>query len=65
MSRYATCVDDALPSEVINVDGHIVVEIFASFFTGESVTADDGGWVDLLFHQLLGIFQKFRGNDDN
>ena len=64
-TRTLTCVDDAFPSEIVDVDGEIVVEIFARFFTGEPVAADDRSRVDLLFDQLLGVLQQLRGDDDD
>lgn len=60
-----TCVDDAFSSEIVDVDGEIVVEIFARFFAGEPVAADDRSRVDFLFDQLFSVFQQLRGDDDD
>lgn len=43
----------------ISIEGEKEGALLAS----QQISADDGSWMDLLFHQLVGIFQQFRSQN--
>ena len=41
------------------------LDVFDSFPASQSVTSDDGGRVDLLLDELVGVAQQLGGDDDD
>lgn len=41
------------------------LDVLDSLFTGQSISGDDGGWMDLLLHKFIGISQELSGDNNN
>ena len=63
--RSLGSLQDRLISEVILAHNQRSLDEVDGLFERHTISSHDRGWVNLVFDQIVGSFQKFSGQDDN
>mmetsp|Transcript_12046 Transcript_12046/g.36584 ORF Transcript_12046/g.36584 Transcript_12046/m.36584 type:complete len:316 (-) Transcript_12046:298-1245(-) len=58
-------VQQSVPAEILRLLGHALLEELAGLLGSQAVTTDDGGGVEALANEGVGVLQQLRGQDDD